>query len=190
MLHLHFLIKRKDGLSRQAFSDHWRNVHAPLASTIPGIRRYVQNHTPPIVSKNPPHDGIVEIWLDDAAAAKAAFDSPEYRTGAYVDETQFCQPQAGHPSPHPRPRHAGRAPIGKGDDLIKRVSFIKRRPGMRPEEFSRYWREVHGPLALALPGMRRYVQCHVVPSAYDTGEPATTGWPRSGLRPWPTFSTS
>ena len=53
----------------------------------------------------------------------------------------------------------------KDDDLIKRVSFIKRRPGMSPEEFSRYWREVHGPLALDLPGMRRYVQCHVVPSA-------------------------
>ena len=58
MLHMHFLITRKDGLSRQAFSDHWRNIHAPLASTIPGIRRYVQNHTPPIVSKNPPYDGI------------------------------------------------------------------------------------------------------------------------------------
>ena len=31
MLHLHFLIQRKEGLSRKEFSDHWRNVHAPLA---------------------------------------------------------------------------------------------------------------------------------------------------------------
>ncbi len=175
MLHLHFLIKRKDGLSRQAFSDHWRNVHAPLASTIPGIRRYVQNHTPPIVSKNPPHDGIVEIWLDDAAAAKAAFDSPEYRTGAYVDEPNFVNlKQVTRLRTHDHVMLAG-APIGKDEDLIKRVSFIKRKPGMSPEEFSRYWREVHGPLALDLPGMRRYVQCHVVPSAYDTGEPAYDG---------------
>ena len=175
MLHLHFLIKRKDGLSRQAFSDHWRNVHAPLASTIPGIHRYVQNHTPPIVSKNPPYDGIVEIWLDDAAAAKAAFDSPEYRTGAYVDEPNFVNlKQVTRLRTHDHVMLAG-APISKGDALIKRVSFIKRKPGMSPEEFSRYWREVHGPLALDLPGMRRYVQCHVVPSAYDKGEPAYDG---------------
>ena len=66
-------------------------------------------------------------------------------------------------------------PIGKDEDLVKRVSFIKRKPGMSPEEFSQYWREVHGPLALALPGMRRYVQCHVVPSAYEKGEPAYDG---------------
>jgi len=175
MLHLHFLITRKDGLSRQAFSDHWRNVHAPLASTIPGIRRYVQNHTPPIVSKNPPYDGIVEIWLDDAAAAKAAFDSPEYRTGAYVDEPNFVNlKRVTRLRTHDYVMLAG-DPIGKDDALIKRVSFIKRRPGMSPEEFSRYWREVHGPLALDLPGMCRYVQCHVVPSAYDKGEPAYDG---------------
>ena len=44
MLHLHFLIKRKEGLSRKEFSDHWRNVHAPFALKIPGVHRYVQNH--------------------------------------------------------------------------------------------------------------------------------------------------
>lgn len=175
MLHLHFLITRKDGLSRQAFSDHWRNVHAPLAGTIPGIRRYVQNHTPPIVSKNPPHDVIVEIWLDDAAAAKAAFDSPEYRNGAYVDEPNFVNlKQVTRLRTHDHVMLAGE-PIGQDDDLVKRVSFIKRKPGMSPEEFSDYWRKMHGPLALDLPGMRRYVQCHVVPSAYDKGEPAYDG---------------
>lgn len=42
--------------------------------------------------------------------------------------------------------------------MIKFVGIVTRRPGMSREEFLRYWREVHGPLAAALPGLRRYVQ--------------------------------
>ena len=175
MLHLHFLVQRKEGLSRKEFSDHWRNVHALLAMQIPGVRRYVQNHTPPIVSKNPSHDGVVEIWLDDAAAAKAAFDSPEYRHGAYVDEPNFVNlKQVTRLRTHDQVMLAG-DPIGKDEDLLKRVSFIKRKPGLSPEEFSHYWRDVHGPLALQMPGIRRYVQCHVTPQAYEKGEPAYDG---------------
>ena len=175
MLHLHFLIQRIEGLSRKEFSDHWRNVHALLAMQIPGVRRYVQNHTPPIVSKNPSHDGVVEIWLDDAAAAKAAFDSPEYRHGAYVDEPNFVNlKQVTRLRTHDQVMLAG-DPIGKDEDLLKRVSFIKRKPGLSPEEFSHYWRDVHGPLALQMPGIRRYVQCHVTPQTYEKGEPAYDG---------------
>jgi uncharacterized protein (TIGR02118 family) len=34
------------------------------------------------------------------------------------------------------------------------------------EEFQRYWRETHGPIAARIPGVRRYVQCHTVPETY------------------------
>ena len=30
--------------------------------------------------------------------------------------------------------------------VIKLICVVKRKPGMSPEEFHRYWREVHGPL--------------------------------------------
>jgi uncharacterized protein (TIGR02118 family) len=33
---------------------------------------------------------------------------------------------------------------------------------MTPEEFSTYWRTVHGPLVAELPGVLRYVQNHIV----------------------------
>lgn len=42
--------------------------------------------------------------------------------------------------------------------MVKFVGIVTRRPGMSREAFLRYWREVHGPLAAALPGLRRYVQ--------------------------------
>ena len=46
--------------------------------------------------------------------------------------------------------------------MIKRISLLVRKPGSSREEFARHWREVHGPLALALPKVVRYVQNHIV----------------------------
>ena len=30
--------------------------------------------------------------------------------------------------------------------MVKLICFVRRKPGMSPEEFHRYWRERHGPL--------------------------------------------
>lgn len=174
MVHLHFLIKRKDGLSHQEFSNHWRNTHAPLAISIPGVQRYVQNHALP-VSRGPSHDGIVELWLESPETAKAAFKSSEYRQGAYLDEPNFVNIKDVVRLQTQDHVMLDGEPIGKGEELVKRVSFIKAKPGMSPQEFSAYWRDVHGPLALKIPGIRRYVQCHVAPEAYEKGEPAYDG---------------
>jgi uncharacterized protein (TIGR02118 family) len=54
--------------------------------------------------------------------------------------------------------------------MIKTVSFLRARPGMTREEFARHWLEVHGPLSLGVPGIRRYVQNHIVqdrPARHD-----------------------
>lgn len=37
------------------------------------------------------------------------------------------------------------------------IVFIKRRPGMTAEAFSRYWREEHGPLLLACTDFSRHI---------------------------------
>ena len=49
--------------------------------------------------------------------------------------------------------------------MIKAIYLIRRKPEMSREDFHRYWREVHGPIAARIPGMRRYVQCHALPDA-------------------------
>ena len=46
--------------------------------------------------------------------------------------------------------------------MIKSLSLLTRKPGMTHEQFVRHWLEVHGPLALKVPGIRRYVQSHIV----------------------------
>jgi uncharacterized protein (TIGR02118 family) len=65
---------------------------------------------------------------------------------------------------------AGTAPPG----AVKSVGFVRRRPGMAVEAFQRHWRETHGPLGLAVPGLRRYVQSHPRLAAYERGR--TPAW--------------
>jgi uncharacterized protein (TIGR02118 family) len=42
--------------------------------------------------------------------------------------------------------------------MVKFMVFIVRNPAMSPEAFERHFREIHGPLALALPGLVGYCQ--------------------------------
>src|SRR2546426_10611200 len=59
--------------------------------------------------------------------------------------------------------------------MLKLVYCITRRPGMSLEEFSRYWRDVHGPIGRRIPGLRRLVQSHPVPQPGDLPAPAFDG---------------
>jgi uncharacterized protein (TIGR02118 family) len=46
--------------------------------------------------------------------------------------------------------------------MIKSLSLLSRRPGITHEQFMKHWVEVHAPLARGVPGLRRYVQSHIV----------------------------
>jgi uncharacterized protein (TIGR02118 family) len=46
--------------------------------------------------------------------------------------------------------------------MIKVVGLLTRRPELTHEHFVRHWFEIHGPLARAVPGVRRYVQSHII----------------------------
>jgi uncharacterized protein (TIGR02118 family) len=54
------------------------------------------------------------------------------------------------------------------------VLLFRRRADLAPEEFLRYWREVHAPLVLEVPGIRRYVISPVV-SSPDADAPPVDG---------------
>ena len=46
--------------------------------------------------------------------------------------------------------------------MIKSLSLLVRKNGMTREQFVKHWVDIHGPLARAVPGVRRYVQTHLV----------------------------
>lgn len=47
--------------------------------------------------------------------------------------------------------------------MLKFVVVLYRRPDLSPEAFFANLRDEHGPMAERIPGLRRYVQNHVVP---------------------------
>jgi uncharacterized protein (TIGR02118 family) len=59
--------------------------------------------------------------------------------------------------------------------MIKAITYLKRRPGMPVADFQTYWREQHPAVVKKLPGLRRDVQSHTRPGAYEKGEPAYDG---------------
>jgi uncharacterized protein (TIGR02118 family) len=46
--------------------------------------------------------------------------------------------------------------------MVKLVLFLHKHPDLCEEEFRRYWRDTHGPIAAKVPGLRKYVQGHQV----------------------------
>ncbi len=46
--------------------------------------------------------------------------------------------------------------------MIKVIGLLTRKPELTHEQFVKHWLEIHGPLAHAVPGVRRYVQSHII----------------------------
>ena len=87
-------VHRKPGMSVEVFQRHWREVHGPLGTAIPTMRRYVQSHTRLGAydrGREPTWDGIAIIWFDDYAAVRAATATPEWER-AKADDANFIAP--------------------------------------------------------------------------------------------------
>ncbi len=69
MLKLIALISRKSGLADEEFYKYWKEKHGPLAAkTIPGLRKYIQNHLVRLPGIKYDGDGFVELWFDNLEA--------------------------------------------------------------------------------------------------------------------------
>jgi uncharacterized protein (TIGR02118 family) len=57
------------------FDRYYTETHVPLASTLPGLRRFLHSHPRGLGSDAPYF--VAELWFDDAEALRAAMKSPE-----------------------------------------------------------------------------------------------------------------
>lgn len=167
-------LKRKAGMPVEEFQRYWRERHPDVVTRLPGVRRYVQSHT--LVSAygagEPLYDGIAEVWADDTDALRAMTRSPSH-ADVQADEARFID-RATMGVIITEDHLVKDGPVAP--DAVKSVAFLTRKPGLSVEEFQRHWREVHGPIAATLPGLRRYVQSHTRRSAYEGGRiPAYDG---------------
>ena len=87
------LIKRKSGLSREEFVEHYEEVHAPLIlRLLTTVKRYARNHIiVPAGAEEPEFDCVTELWYDDMEGYKAMgeFWSSEAGKAIRDDEDSF-----------------------------------------------------------------------------------------------------
>jgi uncharacterized protein (TIGR02118 family) len=77
MLKFMVVLFRRTELSHAQFRRHLEDVHAPLAKSLPGLRKYTQNYPCDDGKRNMPGwDAIIELWFENRDAMEAAWASP------------------------------------------------------------------------------------------------------------------
>jgi uncharacterized protein (TIGR02118 family) len=60
--------------------------------------------------------------------------------------------------------------------MVNAIFMVCKKPGLDHRDFFDHWENVHGPLAAKLPGLRRYIQNHVVLESIAIGASTHDGW--------------
>ena len=68
-------LKRKPGMTVEAFRDYYENTHSKLGEThAHGLLRYIRRYLDPVGGEELPFDVVTELWLRDRATAEAIAD--------------------------------------------------------------------------------------------------------------------
>jgi uncharacterized protein (TIGR02118 family) len=173
MIHQLIFAAPKPGMSEEEFQRYWVDVHAvQYAAKIPQIRKYLVDTRIPYgpESGEPLWGGVAEIWLASEEDELASLQSREFVEGARVDEPRwaaFWRTVALDTDPHellPGP------PLTRDPGWVKLIVLVKRKEGLPLADFRARSLGGHADLVLRVPGLRRYLQCHVRDALYSVGE--------------------
>ncbi len=171
------LISRRPGMDEAAFRDHWIRVHGRLASRLPGVGSYRQNHIlerfheargMPVQAI----DGLSQLAFDSIAAMEVSDASPEYAQvkadiplfqGGITILVLRAEPLFGD-----RDEDRRRAAPG-----AKLVWLSTRRPGVPAEGLAGRWLDQAREAGRPVPGAWRHVQNFVI----DRSHPVHAGVP-------------
>ena len=166
-----FFARRKPGISPRDFQQYWRTTHADITRPLTHILHYIQSHTLlssygnpnlPYGDSTPPYDGMATMWFNSTEerrvgnltpVAQVAIDDQvnftELTTRRFLLTTEVVQKEG-----------------ATAASAVHLIALLWRKSGTSVEQFQKHWREHHGLLAAATPGLRRYVQDHPMPELY------------------------
>ena len=173
MIHQLIFASPTPGMSEEEFQRYWLEVHAvKYASKIPQIKRYMIDTRVASANefKDPLFSGVAEIWLENEEEQLKSLQSKEFLQGARLDEPNwaaFWRTVGLDTDAHVLMEGP---PLTKNPTWIKMMILNRRKEGVPLETYRNYSLEVHAPLVLELPGLRRYIQCHSRDGLYAMGE--------------------
>lgn len=74
------ILRKKEGMTHEAFVQHWTTTHATLCTKLPKLRRYSINLVDRKRFPKFGYDGFSELWFDSEEDLVAALSSPEGKT--------------------------------------------------------------------------------------------------------------
>ncbi len=162
-----YFIKRKPEMALADFREYWLKDHAALVLKVPGLVKYVQSHTMDSGYRKhePIYDGIAALWYENLDDMRKTANTP-ISAATLADDEKFLD-MSKFAFILTKERVQKENPIEAG--MPKMVAFLKKRPELSVEQFQAHWNSPHGKLGSAVPGARRYVQCHPVMSSYQKG---------------------
>lgn len=188
MIKITTMMKRREGMTPDAFREYWCERHTPLTEKVIPEEvapiRHIHNYAVSFGEGwDPAFDGIGSLcfgdeqrflawnnWFtsDDADVLREderKFVDPGTKVRVVVEERVIV----------PERKSDGGDRAGEASPpMVKLMAMLKRKEGMPAERFSRYWYEEHGPMAVrVIPAsvrIRRYVQNHalLLPRVGDT----------------------
>jgi uncharacterized protein (TIGR02118 family) len=81
---------RRDDFTPQAFFEYWRNVHAPISGSVPGLGGYVVSEVRGQVSGKLAPDALLELWWPDEQTFEASDSAPE-QAAAWEDVPRYAK---------------------------------------------------------------------------------------------------
>ncbi len=191
MIRIVYLLRRKPGLDKAAYTDYWLNEHGPLVASVASklnMLRYVQVHTlddpaNDAMSKarggmEPVYDGVAEVWFETEEAMVEAMQSEAgSKAGALLveDEAKFIDlPNSpiwlthDYPQVNPTPENLVATPRS---GLVKLYFPLRMRKELDIQQAKTYWYSNHGPIIrrqAAASGIQRYIQVHRVEHELET----------------------
>jgi uncharacterized protein (TIGR02118 family) len=173
MIHQLIFAHPKPGMNENEFQDYWINIHAvKYASKIPQIKRYLIDSRIPFGEEiaDPLFSGVAEIWLKNEEEQIASLQSKEFLEGARLDEPNWAAFWRTVVLDTTEYILMEEVPPQKNSTMIKLFILVKRKAGIPLSEFRQKMLENHAPKVKKLPGIRRYLQCHVRDNFYTIGE--------------------
>ncbi|MGE0059297.1 MAG: EthD family reductase [Dehalococcoidia bacterium] len=168
------------------FTRYWTESHGPLFSNTKLLWGYVQHHTLPEAfegTPKPTFDGASVFYYESLDALRNPLTTSEalaLREEVGKDDRQLFDRSDTWPMHLKRASVVGTEKVlldgAVTPSMVKLVLLVSRLPGLTIEQFVEHWQEVHAPLVMRLPGLRRYVQNHPVLEAYGVRGMSHDGW--------------
>ena len=167
MIKLICFIRRKPGMTVEAFREHWLERHGPLVAGLPEFRRHIiryeqncridEDYERDSASDGQTFDGVTVQWFESRRDFIAFATEPIYRETIYVDEGRFLDRSGISFVLTEEPGRIIDGEARRESSELKLIAMLMRRPDVDREGFRKHWATTHAAIFRDTPELARHI---------------------------------